>query len=58
MRIGLEIPSFTGSGGAAGLRRDLAGIGVQHAIFDLPNVAESTPLEVFAREIIPEAAGF
>ncbi len=38
--------------------RDLAGIGVQHAIFNMPNVAEITPLEVFAKEIIPQVAGF
>ncbi len=37
--------------------RDLAGIGVQHAIFNMPNVAEITPLEVFAQEIIPQVAG-
>ncbi len=38
--------------------RDLAGIGVQHAIFNMPNVAEITPLEIFAKEIIPQVAGF
>ena len=38
--------------------RELAGIGVQHAIFNMPNVSEITPLEVFAKEIIPEVAGF
>jgi hypothetical protein len=42
MQIGLQIP----------------GIGVQHAIFKMPNVSEITPLEVFAKEIIPEVAGF
>jgi F420-dependent oxidoreductase-like protein len=36
----------------------LAGIGVQHAIFNLPNVHEIRPLEVFGREIIPAVAGF
>jgi len=35
----------------------LAGIGVQHAIFNLPNVEEIRPLEVFGREIIPAVAG-
>jgi F420-dependent oxidoreductase-like protein len=35
----------------------LAGIGVQHAIFNMPNVHEIEPLEVFGREIIPEVAG-
>ena len=38
--------------------RRLAGIGVQHAIFNIPNVHEITPLEVFGREIIPAVAGF
>ena len=36
--------------------RVLAGIGVQHAIFNLPNVHEIRPLEVFGREIIPAVA--
>ena len=35
----------------------LAAIGVQHAIFNLPNVHEIRPLEVFGREIIPAVAG-
>jgi F420-dependent oxidoreductase-like protein len=34
----------------------LAAIGVQHAIFNLPNVHEIRPLEVFGREIIPALA--
>jgi F420-dependent oxidoreductase-like protein len=36
--------------------RELAGIGVQQAIFNMPNLDEIRPLEVFAREIIPEVA--
>jgi F420-dependent oxidoreductase-like protein len=36
----------------------LAAVGVQHAIFNMPNVHESAPLEVFGREIIPAVAGF
>lgn len=36
----------------------LAAIGVQHAIFNMPNVHEIAPLEVFGREIIPAVAGF
>ena len=35
----------------------LAVIGVQHAIFNMPNVDEIRPLEVFGREIIPALAG-
>jgi F420-dependent oxidoreductase-like protein len=38
--------------------RELAGIGVQQAIFNMPNVHEIKPLEVFAKEIIPEVAAF
>jgi F420-dependent oxidoreductase-like protein len=40
------------------LCRSLAGLGVQHAIFNLPNVHEIAPLETFAREIIPAVAAF
>jgi F420-dependent oxidoreductase-like protein len=31
----------------------LAGMGIHHAIFNMPNVDEIKPLEVFGREIIP-----
>ncbi len=63
MQIGLQIPSFSWPGGQTAADivrscRELAGIGVQHAIFNMPNVSEITPLEVFAKEIIPEVAGF
>ena len=40
------------------LCRSLAGIGIQHAIFNMPNVAAIKPLETFGREIIPAVAGF
>jgi F420-dependent oxidoreductase-like protein len=33
--------------------KELAAMGVQHAIFNMPNVHEIAPLEVFGREIIP-----
>ena len=36
--------------------RTLASIGVQHVIFNMPNVHEITPLELFGREIIPAVA--
>ena len=36
--------------------RALASCGVQHALFNMPNVHEIWPLEVFAREIIPAVA--
>ena len=34
----------------------LADIGIQHAIFNMPNVHEIEPLEIFGREIIPALA--
>jgi len=36
--------------------RDLAAIGVQQVIFNMPNVHEIKPLELFGREIIPAIA--
>jgi F420-dependent oxidoreductase-like protein len=36
--------------------RTLAGLGIQHAIFNMPNVHEIKPLEIFGREIIPSLA--
>jgi F420-dependent oxidoreductase-like protein len=36
--------------------RAFAAVGVQHAIFNMPNVHDIDPLEVFGREIIPAAA--
>ncbi len=36
----------------------LADIGVHHALFNMPNVQDITPLETFAKEIIPAVAGF
>jgi F420-dependent oxidoreductase-like protein len=38
--------------------KQLAGVGVQHAIFNIPTVHEILPLEIFAREIIPAVAEF
>jgi F420-dependent oxidoreductase-like protein len=38
--------------------RRLADLGIQHAIFNMPNVHEITPLETFGREIIPVVAEF
>lgn len=35
----------------------LAKIGVQQAIFNMPNVAEVRPIEVVAREVVPVVAG-
>ena len=36
--------------------RDLAALGIQHAIFNMPNVHEIAPLATFGREIIPAVA--
>lgn len=38
------------------LCQTLAALGVQHALFNISNVHESSPLEVFGREIIPAVA--
>jgi len=38
--------------------RDLGGLGIQHIIFNMPNVHEITPLEIFGRDIIPAVTGF
>ncbi len=36
----------------------LAALGIQHAIFNMPNVHEIKPLETFGKEIIPAAQDF
>jgi F420-dependent oxidoreductase-like protein len=38
------------------LCRSMADIGIQHLIFNMPNVHEITPLEIIGREIIPAVA--
>jgi alkanesulfonate monooxygenase len=38
--------------------RNLSQIGVQHAIVNLPNVHDISPLEVFGRQIIPQVTAF
>jgi alkanesulfonate monooxygenase len=38
------------------LCRDQAAIGIQHIIFNMPNIHEIEPLEAFGREIIPAVA--
>lgn len=37
--------------------RELADVGIQHVIFNMPNVYEITPLEIIGRQVIPEVAG-
>jgi hypothetical protein len=39
-----------------GTCRDLAGAGIQHAIFNMTNVHEIESLETFGRQIIPTVA--
>ena len=41
-----------------GTCRDLAGAGIQHAIFNMPNVHEIEPIDTFGREVIPAVADF
>jgi F420-dependent oxidoreductase-like protein len=38
--------------------RALADIGIQHVIFNMPNIQDIAPLSTFGREIIPAVAGF
>lgn len=38
--------------------RELADVGIQHVIFNMPNAHEIAPLETFGREIIPAVADF
>ena len=38
--------------------RALAGLGIQQAIFNMPNVHEIAPLDAFGREIIPAVQAF
>ena len=38
--------------------RELADLGIQQAIFNMPNAEEITPLEVFGKEIIPRVEEF
>src|SRR6185312_11342625 len=40
------------------LCKELAAVGVDQAIFNVPNVEEIAPLEIFGREIIPAVASF
>ncbi len=49
-------PGHQSAADVIGQCRQLAGIGIQHAIFNMPNVHEITPLEIFGKEIIPAVA--
>jgi hypothetical protein len=35
----------------------MAGAGIQHMIFNMPNVQELSPISTFGREVIPAVAG-
>ena len=37
--------------------RQMAEAGIQHAIFNMPNVQDITPLKIFGKEIIPAVSG-
>jgi hypothetical protein len=41
-----------------GTCREVAEAGIQHAIFNMPNVQDIEPLETFGWEIIPAVADF
>jgi hypothetical protein len=36
--------------------RDLGGAGIEHLIFNMPNVHEISPLEIFGQKVIPAVA--
>ena len=36
--------------------RELAALGIEHAIFNFPNAHEITPLRIFGKEVIPAVA--
>lgn len=40
------------------LCRELADLGIQHVIFNMPNVHEIEPIEIIGREVIPRVAEF
>lgn len=39
-----------------GMCRELRGAGIEHTIFNMPNVHEIQPLETFGEEVIPTVA--
>lgn len=50
-------PGKSSAGQVINQCKALAAIGVHHVIFNMPNVHEIEPLEIFGREIIPAVAG-
>ncbi|MET0660665.1 MAG: LLM class F420-dependent oxidoreductase [Steroidobacteraceae bacterium] len=51
-------PGHMSTKDVVGLCRQLADIGVDHALFNFPNVHEIKPLELFGKEVIPAVAEF
>ena len=49
-------PDGMNADGVIGLCRELNDAGIQHAIFNMPNVHEIGPLETFGEKIIPAVA--
>ena len=49
-------PDFMSSEELIELCHGLHDVGIDHAIFNMPNVADITPLETIGREVIPEIA--
>ena len=49
-------PGHMSAGDVIAQCRLLSDIGIQHAIFNMPNIHEITPLETFGKEIIPVVA--
>jgi F420-dependent oxidoreductase-like protein len=49
-------PAHMGSGEIVELGRALAAVGIQHAIFNMPNIHEVSPVQAFGREVIPALA--
>jgi len=49
-------PGHMSAGDVIAQCRLLSEIGIQHAIFNMPNIHEITPLETFGKEIIPVVA--
>ncbi|MET0984712.1 MAG: LLM class F420-dependent oxidoreductase [Steroidobacteraceae bacterium] len=51
-------PGHMSTKDVVGLCRQLADMGVDHALFNFPNVHEIKPLEMFGKEVIPAVAEF
>jgi F420-dependent oxidoreductase-like protein len=49
-------PGQMTAGDVIALCQEMAGLGIQHLIFNMPNVEDITPLETFGRAVIPAVA--